>query len=131
MSSHAREKSAFRQVPQGRSLSQNLYRPKPQRFNVELSDLDLAEEDPVEVLDDQLKARILKAKNLTDEDPALVPADIAAIIYPSSQKPPRIAESLIKRAMSADIVGLSEGIAEALEWFRADDRHFGRWEKIG
>jgi hypothetical protein len=62
VSSHARAKSAFKQVRPGRCLSQNLYRPKPQRFNVELSDLDLAEEDPVEVLDDQLKAKFSKPK---------------------------------------------------------------------
>jgi hypothetical protein len=102
VASNAPENVGFSASSSGRSLSQNLYRPKPQRFNVEPSYLDLAEEDT-----------------------PLVPADIAAVIYASSQKPPQIAESLIKRAMSADTVGLSERIAEALEWFRADHRRSG------
>jgi len=36
--------------------SQDLDRPKPERFNVELSDLDISEEDLVEVLGHQFKA---------------------------------------------------------------------------
>jgi hypothetical protein len=41
------------------ALLQNLCWPKPQRFNVELSDLDRAEEDPVEALGHLLKAQTI------------------------------------------------------------------------
>jgi hypothetical protein len=39
----------------GLSSSQNLHRPKPQRFNVEFSNLEVAKEDLVEVFGNQLK----------------------------------------------------------------------------
>lgn len=66
--------------------SQHLHRHKPQSFKVELSDLELAEEDLVEVVGHKLKSQILKAKDLADEHPVLMPADIAAIVYPPDQE---------------------------------------------
>src|ERR1700723_4794789 len=42
------------------------HRPKSQSFNVEFSNLELVKEDLVEVFSNQLKTKILKAKDLAD-----------------------------------------------------------------
>ena len=46
------------------------HRPKSQSFNVEFSNLELVKEDLVEVFSNQLKTKILKAKDLCCEFPS-------------------------------------------------------------
>jgi len=46
-----------------------VHRPETQSFNVELSDLDITEEDLVKVFLYLLEAKLFKAKDLADKDP--------------------------------------------------------------
>jgi hypothetical protein len=60
------------------SSSARLHRPETESFNVEPSDLDITEEDLVEVFRYLLKAELFKAEDLADENPVLMPTDVAA-----------------------------------------------------
>ena len=46
------------------------------------SDLHVSKEDSVKPRRDQLESQLFEAEYLTDEDPVLVPADVAAILHP-------------------------------------------------
>jgi hypothetical protein len=48
--------------------------------------LAFAEADPIEVFRYHRKAWILEAKDLADEHPTLMPANIAAVVYSAGQK---------------------------------------------
>lgn len=49
-------------------------------FGAEFSDLHVAEEYSIESGCDQLESQFFEAEYLADEDPVLVPADVAAIV---------------------------------------------------
>jgi hypothetical protein len=53
--------------------SKQLHWPKPKRFDVELPNLEVTEEDFVKVFGNHLESSILKAKDLADEHPVFVP----------------------------------------------------------
>jgi hypothetical protein len=57
-----------------------VHRPESQGFNVEFSDLDLTEENLVKAFRDQFESEFLKAKDLADKDPVLVPINVATIV---------------------------------------------------
>jgi hypothetical protein len=63
------------------SSSAHLHRPETESFNVELSNLDITEEDLLEVFRYLLKAELFKAEDLADENPPLMPADIATVVH--------------------------------------------------
>jgi hypothetical protein len=62
------------------SSSARLHMPERESFNVEPSGLDITEEDLVEVFRYLLKAELFKAEDLADENPVLMPTDVAAVI---------------------------------------------------
>ena len=78
--------------PSDHSSSGHAHRPESKSFNVELSDLELAKEDLVKVFGNQLETEILKAKYFADEDPVLVPTDVAAVVHSSCQEACRVDE---------------------------------------
>jgi len=70
--------------------SHDLNRPEAKRFRVKLANLNIPKIDFVEVFVDLLEAENLKSKNLADEYPAFVPADVAAVVHSPEQKSVRI-----------------------------------------
>jgi hypothetical protein len=69
-----------------RLSAHDLHRPKSQRFNVELSNFEIAGKYPIKVFPHHFKAEILEAKNLTDEGSTLMPANITAVVHPAGQE---------------------------------------------
>jgi hypothetical protein len=67
-----------------------VHRPETQSFNVELSDLDITEEDLVKVFLYLLDAKLFKTKDLADKDPILVPTDVSTIVDPSGDEALRV-----------------------------------------
>jgi hypothetical protein len=61
--------------------SHDLNRPEAKRFRVKLANLNIPNIDLVEVFVDLLEAENLKSKNLADEYPAFVPANVAAVVH--------------------------------------------------
>jgi hypothetical protein len=72
--------------------SHDLSRPEAKRFRVKLANLNIPKIDLVEVFVDLLEAESLESKNLADEYPAFVPADVAAVVHPPEQESMRINE---------------------------------------
>ena len=70
--------------------SHDLNRPEAKRFRVKLTNLNIPKIDLVEVFVDLLKAENLKSKNLADEYPAFMPADVAAVVHSPEHKSHRI-----------------------------------------
>ena len=60
--------------------SHDLNRSEAKRFRVKLTNLNISKIDLVETFTDLLEAENLEAKNLADEYPALMPADVAAVV---------------------------------------------------
>ncbi len=56
-------------------------RPEPHLGTVELTQLGVAEEDAVHVLIHLFESDLLVAEHFADENPTLVPADVAAVIH--------------------------------------------------
>ena len=54
-----------------RLSAHDLHGPKSQRFNVELSNVEIVEKYPITVFPHHFKAEILEAKDLTAEDSIL------------------------------------------------------------
>src|ERR1700733_6168997 len=59
-------------------------------FGAEFSDFHVSKEDSVEPRCDQLDTQLFEAEYLADEDPVLVPADVAAIVDSSQQETLRV-----------------------------------------
>jgi hypothetical protein len=59
------------------------HRPKAKLFRIEFSDLQVSKEDPVIPRCDQFESQLFEAKDFADEDPVLVPTDIAGVVYSS------------------------------------------------
>jgi hypothetical protein len=55
--------------------------PEAQRFGVKLTNFNITKIDLVKVIIDLLEAKSFKSKDLTDEYPAFLPADVAAIVH--------------------------------------------------
>ena len=55
-------------------------------FAVELAQLGVAEEDPVNVFIHLFEPDVLVAENFPDENSALVPTDASAIVHPPGQE---------------------------------------------
>jgi hypothetical protein len=72
--------------------SHDLNRPEATRFRVKFANLNIPTMDLVEVFVDLLEAENLKSKNLADEYPAFVLADVAAVVHSAKHKPMRISE---------------------------------------
>ena len=72
--------------------SHYLDRSEAKLFRVKLTNLNIPKIDLVEVVVDLLEAENLKSKNLADEYPAFVPADVAAVVHSAKHKPMRINE---------------------------------------
>jgi hypothetical protein len=85
-------KPAYRKLTSNIHSSHDLNRPETKRFRVKLANLNITKIDLVEVFVDLLKAENLKSKNLADEYPAFVPADVAAVVHSAKHKPMRINE---------------------------------------
>jgi hypothetical protein len=71
---------------------QDLSRPEAKRVRVKLADLNIPEIDLVEVLLDALVVDALESKNLADEHPVFMPADVAAVVLSSKHESMRIDE---------------------------------------
>ena len=56
-------------------------------FGTEFADLHVSKEDYVEPRCDQFDAQLFEAEYFADEDPVLVPADVAAIIDSPKWRP--------------------------------------------
>ena len=65
-------------------------RPEPQVADIELADFQIAEVNSVEVLFNLFKSDVFAPEDLTDENPALMPADVSRIIHTSSPEVSRI-----------------------------------------
>jgi hypothetical protein len=89
---HVDEKPACRKLTSNFHSSHDLNRPEAKRFRVKLANLNIPKIDLVEVFIDLLEAENLKSKNLADEYPAFVPADVAAVVHSAKHKPTRINE---------------------------------------
>jgi hypothetical protein len=61
-------------------------------FGAEFSDFHVSKEDSVEPRCDQLDTQLFEAEYFADEDPVLVPADVAAIVDSSQQETPCVPE---------------------------------------
>jgi hypothetical protein len=66
--------------------SHDLNRPEAKRFRVKLTELNIPKIDFVKVFLDLLEAENLKSKNLADEYPTFVPADVAAVVHSPEHK---------------------------------------------
>jgi hypothetical protein len=64
--------------------------PEAKLFGIEFSDLHVSKEDSIKPWRDQLKCQLFEAEYFADEDSVLVPADVAAVIYPSQEETLRI-----------------------------------------
>jgi hypothetical protein len=65
---------------------------KTKLFHIKFSDLHISKEDSIKPWRDQLESQLFEAKYLADEDPVLVPADVAAIVHPSQKETLRVRE---------------------------------------
>ena len=65
---------------------------KTKLFHIEFSDLRISKEDSIKPWCDRLKSQLFEAEYLADEDPVLVPADVAAIVHPSQKETLRVRE---------------------------------------
>src|SRR5258708_15053913 len=72
--------------------SHELNRQEAKHFRVNLANLNIPKIDLVEVFVDLLEAENLKSKNLADQYPAFVPADVADVVHSAKHKPMRINE---------------------------------------
>ena len=65
---------------------------KTKLFRIEFSDLHVSKEDSIKPWCDQLECQLFEAEYLADEDSIFVPADVAAIVYPSQKETLRVRE---------------------------------------
>lgn len=65
-------------------------RSEPQVVDIELAYFKIAEVDFVKVVFNLFQSDVFASEDLTDEDPALMPTDIARIIHPSRLEMSRI-----------------------------------------
>jgi hypothetical protein len=72
--------------------SHDLNRSEAKRFRVKLTNFNIAKIDLVEVFIDLLEAKSLKSKDLADEYPAFMPADVAAVVHSAKHESMRINE---------------------------------------
>ncbi len=68
------------------SMSRTKPWPEPKIVDIELPYFKIAKVDFVEVVVDLFQTDVLPTENLADEDPALVPTDVACIVHPSRLK---------------------------------------------
>jgi hypothetical protein len=61
-------------------------------FGIEFSYLHVSKEDSIKPWCDQLECQLFEAEYLADEDSIFVPADVAAIVYPSQKETLRVRE---------------------------------------
>jgi hypothetical protein len=73
-------KRACRKLTSNVHLSHDLNRPEPKRFRVKLANLNIPKIYLVKVFLDLLEAENLKSKDLANEHPAFMPADVAAVV---------------------------------------------------
>jgi hypothetical protein len=108
MAFHAFHSRSF-PCPAFRALrsSDSPWRSKTKLFHIELSDLQVPEQDPVKPGSSHLQPQLFESEYLADEDSVLVPADVAAIVHPSQKETLRVLE-LRQLAWHADGAGLLE-----------------------
>ena len=90
--SEAYDQPPCRKMTSNIHSSHDLNRPEAKRFRVKLANLNIPKIDLVEVFTDLLEAESLKSKNLADEYPAFMPADVAAVVHSAKHKRMRINE---------------------------------------
>jgi hypothetical protein len=73
-------KPACRKLTSNIHSSHDLNRPEAKRFRVKLANLNIAEIYFVRIFLDLLEAENLKSKDLANEHPAFMPADVAAVV---------------------------------------------------
>jgi hypothetical protein len=66
--------------------------PETKLFHVKFSDLHVPKEDSIKRWCDRLESQLFETEYLTDEDPVLVPADVAAILHPPQKETLRVRE---------------------------------------
>ena len=86
------EKPARRKLAPNIHSSHDLSRPEAEPFRVKLANLNIPKIDLVEVFLDLLEAENLKSKDLANEHPAIMPADVAAVVHFPDHKSMRIDE---------------------------------------
>src|SRR5580658_9183951 len=71
---------ACRKLTSNINSSHDLHRPEAKRFRVKLADLNIPKIYLVKIFLDLLEAENLKSKDLANEHPAFMPADVAAVV---------------------------------------------------
>jgi hypothetical protein len=61
-------------------------------FGIEFSYLHVPKEYSIKLRRDQLDSQLFEPEYLADEDSVLMPADVAAIVYPSQKESFRVSE---------------------------------------
>src|ERR1700733_2270186 len=80
------ELPAYRRLPSNIHSSHDLNRPEAKRFRVKLANLNIPKIYLVKIFLDLLEAENLKSKDLANEHPAFMPADVAAVVNSSEFK---------------------------------------------
>ena len=65
---------------------------KTKLLRIEFSYLHVSKENSIKPWCDQLESQLFEAEYLADEDSMFVPADVAAIVYPSQKETLRVRE---------------------------------------
>jgi|SRR5665213_388716 len=77
---------AFRAMHSSANSNHSSRSSEAKLLRIEFSGLHVSKEHSVTSRCDQLECQLFEAEYLADEDPILVPADIAAIVHPSQQE---------------------------------------------
>jgi hypothetical protein len=64
--------------------------PEAQLLRIQLTNLQISKVHPLKPRGDQLESKFLEAKDLADEDSALVPTDVSGVVHSPQQKSCRI-----------------------------------------
>jgi len=89
---HLAVKPACRKLTSNFHSSHDLNRSKAKGLRVKFTNLDIPEIHLIETFINLLEAENLKSKNLADEYPAFVPADVAAVVHSTEDESTRINE---------------------------------------